>query len=516
MPIEFSRTTSVKRITIPDVAPGDKPDKSDDGIHVDIPVIEKITFRDAKTQAQDYTFRFFNYSNYTDDTMDDTSDTTTRETHIHKVRNAVIDTSGSVTYDDGSALSVERIEKYRAADAKSNTQESVYRVYRNDQDPPPTNVSGLVATNPDTGLTQVRWVDGDGNIFTQKKSHVVRYYMNNDNTLDIWLDIELTDAFEFRDAKEGPGQGRIFTLNNDSTGDGSPGKPGKPVSDPSLPNPDTTDPFSPTEAVFGGEKPDNLGNSSTIVDPPWRLDPFQNIVNFNGDFFGTFIVIELTTSVFPIFPPGHVWIHSSLDGETWSTLLTPWNGAGPDGVGAIQGVFSAYGNGMWLVCGEINTDAGVQCTAIASTDFFNWTGVFATPVVPHGAPPPDDKITGLQYNSTPNTFSIFHGNPGDPPDIATVNNPIKRNARKYDPRPKFPVKKVPNFAGWGIHHSGEPGFSAEGFYLLLKDGSGGTFWSGPTLPSSTAGVPGYDEAGMSGFLQVAGGPSMIPPSTDPP
>jgi hypothetical protein len=451
MPEEFSRTTKVKRLT-PPVDAGDEPDKSDDARHVDVPVIQTIKFKDPKTNSQEYNFHFINGSG----SSDDNTDATTRKVHVHTVANARLDDDGvTVTYADVSkplaggdnAISVERVEKYHHKDAKTSAQQSVYRIYRNDPDPPPTNVGDLVShfsKDPitklpvDPPLTQAVWVDGDGKTFTQLKSHVVRYYMKNDNTQAVWVDMELTDAFKFRDAKENS-QERVFTLNNDSL-DGKPGKVGKKVSDPSLPNPDTTDPFDPTEAVFDGSKPDNLDETSKVVDPPWRFDPFQQVVNVSW-LAGIFVLFENSGPV----PAGSITegfdiiefhvdtsrvnrIHTSRDGKAWTTVEVP-------GDAWAYFIPYAYGNGAWIfgynesngwIYGRDGGGGGVgpwsyslfgldsgQSTVVMSTNGFDWSKV----VGDAGSFPPYHAEDGqlVLTNDPPIINLAFPVNPFPPP-----------------------------------------------------------------------------------------------------
>ncbi len=192
-------------------------DPYDSAKFIDIPIIDEIEFRDPKTNSQEYNFRFNN------------TDRSSRTTHVKQVSNP----SG------GDTLAVERIDQVNIRDPKTNNQEHGYRF--SNRDPPPRTATVLLPKHI--------------------KTHIVRY--TKDNTLDgtPWIDVELIDEIEFRDPKTNS-QEHTYRLRNQAIG--------------AAIN-DSDDPFNPTLYTIDTSLTKSPGN--TTVDPPYRLDPFQNIVN---------------------------------------------------------------------------------------------------------------------------------------------------------------------------------------------------------------------------------------------
>src|SRR5260370_982956 len=156
--------------------------KSPDGrTFVAIPVVTEIRFRDPKSLAQDYIWR-----------VDNSSDNKARTTHIRHVL------SGNNPSDKSNTLDVERIDGFQMRDPKTQAQVSRYRLKNND--PPPSGPND------------------DDSVIHHKKKHVVRWTSDDK---DVWIDSELIDELEMTDAKEGPGQGRIFRINNYLDNDGN-------------------------------------------------------------------------------------------------------------------------------------------------------------------------------------------------------------------------------------------------------------------------------------------------------
>lgn len=97
-------------------------------------------------------------------------------------------------------------------------------------------------------------VTTDGNtppsFITHLKTHVVRY--TNPEQPSLWIESELIDEFIVKDPID-RGQETYYVLNNPLTDEEAQADP-------------------EDELVEGGED----------IDPPWRTDPFQNIINWNG------------------------------------------------------------------------------------------------------------------------------------------------------------------------------------------------------------------------------------------
>lgn len=246
MPTETDRKMIRLRVTNPDDPPAEGEDPAV-GTYVDIPVIEEITFKDAKSYAQEYVHKINN------------NEQSTRIGHSHTVKNATKDSDGNVTFDDGNKLEVERCDFVSFTDAKSYAQEKRYALNNNDP-------------APQTPTPQ----DGDTQHF---KTHIVRYTADNTKDGTPWVDVELIDEAEFKDAKS-YAQESIYGLTN---------------SDPGVKIEDDTDPYN----VDVNDNPLTLGDvdqtldlvihdpSVTTINPPWRFDPFQNVVNVNwgADFY---------------------------------------------------------------------------------------------------------------------------------------------------------------------------------------------------------------------------------------
>jgi|HubBroStandDraft_6_1064221.scaffolds.fasta_scaffold00056_19 hypothetical protein len=215
------------------------PDKSQ---YVDIPVIYNISFIDAKTNGQEYGWSIDNISG---------TDVSTRKTHVQRVVNQ-IGAPASSNYPAADAqtdptqyVDVERIDLFNNIDAKTLGQEYGYRF--NNKDP-------LYISKP-------------GDTPPPRTSHIVRYYKNNDPTTNVWVDCQLIDELPTIDPKSSS-QELTLRIQNAKLGDmvGDVGPSGDPYT-PTIGNVDLTLPAAP--------------ESGSGIDPPYRLDPFQNIVNVN-------------------------------------------------------------------------------------------------------------------------------------------------------------------------------------------------------------------------------------------
>lgn len=201
---------------------------SDDSVYVDIPITNRAVFVTAADQYQEGHFYFNNTS------------TSSRKTRVQQVVNPhIIQT-----------LAVERILSFNVKTAAEQYQETAWIL--TNTDPPPIQPSGEDSPS-------------------HQKKHIVRYYYNNDTSSQVWVDVEEIDELSAIVPHEQYQEYRLFMLN-DSLGD--------PVNDPTVPYDVTVgfcDPNLPLADVEPG------------LDPPYRLDPLQNIVNFSG---GTIAVIR--------------------------------------------------------------------------------------------------------------------------------------------------------------------------------------------------------------------------------
>lgn len=129
-----------------------------------------------------------------------------------------------VQNDDGDdSIQVERIDKWPMIDAVENGQETVISL---------DNVTGEQSSPP--------------HFTTHLKTHVFRYVNPDDS--DIWIDSEIIDKIAIVGEN---GQEKLFALNN----------------------PDV----QADEATQA-----EISDTANGIDPPYRLDPFQNIINWNG------------------------------------------------------------------------------------------------------------------------------------------------------------------------------------------------------------------------------------------
>jgi hypothetical protein len=220
MPVETGRVIKRKRVKLPS------------GGSVDVPVITQITFLDVVSQGQESEFHLEN------------SGSAKRDVHVASLPGggAGSDESGG---GDDSTLKVERIDVWRVLDVVEHGQETFFH-------PDSKTVRQPPAAPP--------------YFATHEKTHVVKYVNSPDD--GNWIKSELIDQWKYADTVE-QGQETEYFLSNppDNTGiagltlgTDSDGKPTVAV-DPSLPD---------------------ITSSGSGVDPAWRLDPFQNIVDFSG------------------------------------------------------------------------------------------------------------------------------------------------------------------------------------------------------------------------------------------
>ena len=102
---------------------------------------------------------------------------------------------------------------------------------------------------------------------THEKTHVVKYINTPDD--GNWIKSELIDKWKYRDAVDQAQETEFFLSNPPDNQDIS----GITVG---------TDSDGTTTTVAVDPNLPDISGSGNNVDPPWRLDPFQNLVDFSG------------------------------------------------------------------------------------------------------------------------------------------------------------------------------------------------------------------------------------------
>ncbi len=187
-----------------------------------IPVLNQIPFSVAADQYQEHIV-------YLRNGID-----TNRVTHIRDVPNL----------DNTETIQVERIDKWPVKTMAEQAQERIY--YLKNLDPPPILPDGT-------------------NDPAHEKVHYVRYFSDNDSNSDVWLDVELIDTLKVTVAAE-QYQEWLLYLRHDA--------PGDQVNDPGVN-------YGPVTVGFCDPALDRASQDEGL-DPPYRLDPFQNIIQFNS------------------------------------------------------------------------------------------------------------------------------------------------------------------------------------------------------------------------------------------
>jgi hypothetical protein len=188
------------------------------GDSVYVPVIVEITFRDPSDRGQESTYTV------------DNSHESARVVHVDEV---FASEAGQTTAPagGGGGLQVERVDIWPIKDPVRRGQQ--------------TRIQFDNEIEPDR-LPPHFW--------QHLKTHTVRYY--KDGVVDdggTWIESELIDQFIVKDPVD-RSQETVYTLQNPDPGQ-----------DAQVPQ-DAVDITDPEEGT----------------DPPWRIDPFQNIVNFSG------------------------------------------------------------------------------------------------------------------------------------------------------------------------------------------------------------------------------------------
>lgn len=209
-----------------------------------IPVIQSIQFKDDTNRGQQSLYTF------------DNDVTSSRVAHSH-----------TITASSGDYIQVERIDEFKMKDDVRRGQQFWHSIYNND--PPPATES-TIGQEP------------------HNKVHYIRYYASNVQGGYTWVDVEVIDELHVKDDVQ-RGQQTHFIL----TGNPPAGTP-EPNSGPYYPTFAECDPSLQIVNAFGG-----------TLDPPYRLDPFQNIVRI-GTFYGGY----------------GEWIHCGY----YNPFVTEWGG----------------------------------------------------------------------------------------------------------------------------------------------------------------------------------------------
>jgi hypothetical protein len=197
--------------------------KSDDsdGESVDVPVIYDATFVTAADQYQEGHLFFKN----------DSGDTS-RKVHTQRVTNQ----------DTNDYVDVERIDSFFTKTAADQYQETEWPL--KNKDPPPIQPDGT--DNP-----------------AHQKKHVVRFFKNNDKNSKTWVDIEQIDQLNAILPQEQYQEYQLY-MRNAEIGD-------------SVDNSGV-----PYDVTVGFCDPDLDQADDYDSDPPYRIDPLQNIVNVHS------------------------------------------------------------------------------------------------------------------------------------------------------------------------------------------------------------------------------------------
>jgi hypothetical protein len=217
--------------------------------YVDGPVVDVISFIDANDRYQE-----------SEHTFDNTSENLSRETHTVTVTG--ID-------DPSSTIDVERIDSFDTTDERDSFQEAITSLFNTD-DPP-----------------------------KHLQTHTIKVFNVDDNS--IWYKVQRVDRFSVIDARS-QYQEKIYQLkwddgsnaSDDGEGDTDLDNTENSAYDSNLDEPDTS-------------------SDGTEINPPWRLDPFQNIVDVS---WGKSFVVFFGAGKIAIFPM------SVLDGKSATPIFS--------------------------------------------------------------------------------------------------------------------------------------------------------------------------------------------------
>jgi hypothetical protein len=310
-------------------------DPNDSSNYVDIPVLYRAKIVIAADQYQEQWIYF------------DNSSASSRKVRIQKVQNT----------GQTASIDCERINSFFTKSAADQYQEHEWVL--DNKDPPPIQQDG--SDSP-----------------AHEKKHIVRYFRDNDASATFAVDCELIDELKIVLAAEQYQEYEVFTLNPEL---------GDPIDDNSVPYKVTKgfcDPGLDLAPLDG-------------LDPPYRLDPFQNIVNLIGSpwlFFNVILAGGDTGNINPggPFPPqldtSHVYSFGHLTGYEMHRAAPL--------AGSSSGTFTVGGN-TYNYSGLANPSAGAS--------FSDWTVCgFDIPEVPFAglAVAVRAKASGSAYLHYPN------------------------------------------------------------------------------------------------------------------
>jgi hypothetical protein len=247
VPVETGRIIKRKRIRLPG------------GGTVDVPVITQITFLDVVDQGQEAQFSIEN------------TGVAKRDVHTASVLgggNTDETGAGGSNSDTSQTLQVERLDLWRVLDIVSKGQETFFVPDSKNIKQPP---------------------DAPPYFATHEQTHIVKYINTPDD--GHWIKSELVDKWKFLDVVDQGQETEFFlfnppdnqNINGLTLGTDSDGKPTVAV-DPNL-----TD----------------ISDSGNGVDPPWRLDPFQNIIDFSALLY---LEVKLSWTDWNVSSvPGYLW-----------------------------------------------------------------------------------------------------------------------------------------------------------------------------------------------------------------
>jgi hypothetical protein len=357
------------------------------GGSVNIAVITQITFLDVVNQAQESEFHLENGAQGKRD-----------------VRVASVPGNGAATDETGVAdgLKVERVDVWRVLDVVEQGQETFFHPDSKTVKEPP---------------------DAPPFFATHEKTHLVKYINTPDD--GNWIKSELIDRWKYADTVE-QGQETEYFLSNPPDGNVS----GLTIG--------TDADGMTTIAVDLGIA--EISDSANGIDPPWRTDPFQNIVDCKSGVPSVeptpvaWLNIQASISVSPPTPAGssddhfvattfwapgevsmlQIFVASLVDGH-WPPASPPATlygismaGPDPQPLPPSRGSPPTYGNRNM----QNNSASGNTCSGDVYTTELNASQSFYSHVTFDGS--------GIVFR---NVFRDQLGNPNPSPNTFVVTGP---------------------------------------------------------------------------------------------
>ena len=270
---------------------------------VDVPVITQIMFKDHIASNQETQFTINN------------SAQAHRDVHVAEIQpdsDTTIESPANVPSGSGGGdnLQVERVDLWRNKDKVERGQQTYFKPDNKDVNEPP---------------------DAPPYFYKHDKTHIVRYINTPDDGNSI--DSELIDEFRFKDDID-RGQQTYYTLSN-------------PPQTTDIPGITVGDPVEGTNDGTGAQivqiqvdpTLDDISDTDNGIDPPWRLDPFQNIVKTSGGVGVIGCFGEYNT-----FYNAAGYMIGSKDAVLWKD--NQWISTGGGSHPAVWD--AAYGDGVWI------------------------------------------------------------------------------------------------------------------------------------------------------------------------